>query len=193
MHEDDLFDIRCAYLTLNVDEKAADHVIKSAYLNAMKTWHPDKWMHDEEGHAKALRKSKEITEAYQKIKHAPLRYHISTHPKVQEKWKKRQPRREWKNYPKRNVDERPPPRPYYATYRNKTEKFIRFVSGFLFGLFVTAQLSDLPLFISEEHQGLINIGLYFAFPSMLGWINMRARDDVWFNFLDSRFFWDWYE
>lgn len=72
-----------AYILLEVNYTDTSHVIRRKYRTLVKKWHPDKWMHDLDQQKTATRNIQAITNAYQLIKHAPLRYHISTHPRWQ--------------------------------------------------------------------------------------------------------------
>lgn len=67
-------EIRRAYRTLNVDDKAAELPIKLAYKTAMKHWHPDRWINQPQEHEKAVAKAQEIIAAYRLIRHAPLKH-----------------------------------------------------------------------------------------------------------------------
>jgi curved DNA-binding protein CbpA len=83
----DLMDIKKAYLTLNIPFTAPAPLIKKAYLALVKKWHPDRLPQGSLEHVKATERMKEINNAYALVRHAPLRYHISSYPQAEERRK----------------------------------------------------------------------------------------------------------
>jgi len=81
--KDNLQVLQKAYNLLDLNYTDTAHVIRRKYRTLVKKWHPDKWMHDLDQQKTATRNIQAITNAFQLIKHAPLRYHISTHPRWQ--------------------------------------------------------------------------------------------------------------
>lgn len=79
----DLRELRRAYQVLGVPVEAAAHSIKQEYRRRARQWHPDKWPAGSPAQEKAAVQMRELNGAYALIRHAPLRYHIESHPRVE--------------------------------------------------------------------------------------------------------------
>jgi DnaJ-class molecular chaperone len=82
---DELKDFRNAYFVLNIPYTTPANLIKKAYRALIKTWHPDLFPAGSRQQAQATERMKEINYSYNRIKHAPLRYHISSYPEAEER------------------------------------------------------------------------------------------------------------
>ena len=169
--EKELFELRQAYGVLQVEFEASALVIKQAYRRMAQRWHPDKWPADSPEQRQATEKMSRINSAYRLIRHAPLRYHVSTHPKISEK------------AATQRKAESSRPAPEYARINDRAEYAIRFAFGAVFGLLVAAKLALL---------GLPGAAFYLVgAPLVCGWLAMRYGDDFWYYALE-RFWWLWW-
>lgn len=78
----DLTALRHAYHTLGVAHDASALKVKQEYRRRAKEWHPDKWPAGSEAQARAAERMRELNAAYALALHAPLRYHVESHPRV---------------------------------------------------------------------------------------------------------------
>ena len=58
------------YRLLDVDPNASDDVVRTAYRDLLKVWHPDRFAHDPALRLKSEEKLKAINEAYETIREA---------------------------------------------------------------------------------------------------------------------------
>jgi len=122
--------IEQAYRVLGLTPDSSGLRIKREYRRLAKIWHPDKCPHNTAEQRRATERMREINDAYQLIKHAPLRYRADAsrvgRPSVT------------------------PPVPRTTLVSDKVEYAVRFVCGFAFGLFVSvaALISDVPVAIA---------------------------------------------
>ena len=85
----DIQSLRRAYQALGVPIESSGHAIKQEYRRRAKLWHPDKWPAGSEAQQRAAAQMRDLNGAYGLIRHAPLRYHIESHPRVEARAERR--------------------------------------------------------------------------------------------------------
>lgn len=123
--EEEIFKLKQAYHMLGVQFESSAPAIKRVYWRLAKQWHPDKNRSDFSLQKTATERMKELNEAYSRIRHAPLRYHIETFPQIRQSYIKTQKTSKY--------CETLPITDYF-------EIGVRFVCGCLFGLLLTMNL-----------------------------------------------------
>ena len=118
-----------AYRVLGLAPDSSALRIKREYRRLAKRWHPDKFPLNTPEQRDAAERMRAINEAYQSIKHAPLRY------------------RAYATGPGPVVT---PPVPRTSMAPDRFEYVVRFVCGFLFGglVIVPLLISDVPMAIA---------------------------------------------
>jgi curved DNA-binding protein CbpA len=170
-----LAEVKRAYQILGVPLTASAHSIKQTYRQLVKRWHPDRYPTGTAAHAEATKMMELINEAFAKIEHAPLRYHIEAIPLA----------------PRNAARSAPAPRSESAgknaeTFPNtyRIEFWVRFACGALLGAFVSL---DLVLNFTESSAvlvwGITCLTLGFGFASA------RYGDKFWYLVL--RRWWLW--
>ena len=161
----DLQALRRAYQTLGVPIESSAHAIKQEYRRRAKRWHPDKWPPGSEAQQRATVQMRELNEAYGLIRHAPLRYHVESHPRVEARAARRST---------------PVVRESVAL-TDHGEYVARFVMGALvgaipaLGLFWGGQTESLPILI--------------AIPIGSGLLSVIFGDRFWHLLLELLFWW----
>lgn len=85
----DLHSLRKAYQTIGVPVESSALAIKQEYRRRAKLWHPDRWPARSPAQEKAAAQMRELNAAHELIRHAPLRYHIESHPRVEARAERR--------------------------------------------------------------------------------------------------------
>ena len=118
-----------AYRLLGLAPDSSALRIKREYRRLAKLWHPDKFPRNTAEQRHAAERMRAINDAYQSIKHAPLRY---------------------RNYATGGGPVATPPVPRTSMAPDTLEYVVRFVCGFLFGVLVSlgAFVSDVPVAIA---------------------------------------------
>jgi|GEM_PF-4551443 len=73
---DELAEIRNAYIVLNVPRTASARLIKKAYRDMIKKWHPDLFPAGSDDQELATEMTQKMNESYRLIKDAPMQNHI---------------------------------------------------------------------------------------------------------------------
>ncbi len=163
-------EMKQAYALLQLDLSATAAVIKQSYRRMAGFWHPDKYTPNTSQQALATEKMKAINLAFELIQHAPLRYHIASHPKVSERAEHRSAKRQ----------SAPMPTKEQLRVNDGTEYWVRFVCGAFLGLLVALKLFA---------HGVPGAAYYFvALPLSLGWLAARYGDDFWYAVMEG-FWW----
>jgi len=81
----ELHDLKNAYAVLNIPYETPAPLIKKAYRALVKKLHPDLFPCGSQEQITATKQIQEINVAYDKIRHAPLRYHIVSYPRIEER------------------------------------------------------------------------------------------------------------
>jgi DnaJ domain len=160
----DLHALRKAYQTLGVPVEASAHAIKQAYRRRAKQWHPDRWPAGTDAQERAADQMRGLNAAYELIRHAPLRYHVESHPRVEA-------RAERKGKP--IVRESIP-------LTDRGEDVLRFVLGALLGGAV-----DVALVLGGV---AVSTPMLVAIPVVLGLLSVTFGDAFW-GFLMELLFW----
>lgn len=137
---DTLWQLKWAYHVIGAEHKDPVETIKKRYKLLVKQHHPDQFATDPDRQQAATKKLQEINGAYQQIRHAPLRYHISTHPKVQERYERKQQHYQqraerYEHGQTRRPPPRKPPRPprEFSLFGWAVESVLHFVFGWGLG------------------------------------------------------------
>jgi hypothetical protein len=162
---DDLRALRAAYQTLGVPHDATALAIRHAYRRLAKQWHPDKWPAGSEAQDEAGGRMREINDAYRLALHAPLRYHVESHPRVEARAERRG---------------RPAPRPT-ITLNDTGEYVARFVLGALVGGLVSLAL------LWTQMTG--SVALLVAIPPATGLLSVLFGDAFWGFLLELLWWW----
>ena len=161
----DLRALRQAYQTLGVPLEASAHAIKQEYRRRAKQWHPDRWPSGSDAQGRAATQMRELNAAYALARHAPLRYHVESHPRVEARAERRG---------------RPaPPRQVHLT--DHSESIVRFVLGSIVG-----GLFSLALLFSGTTE---SIPLLVAIPPATGLLSVVFGDDLWGWILELLWWW----
>ena len=117
-----------AYRVLGVSRDSSALRIKREYRRLARLWHPDKFAHNSREQQRATVRMREINDAFQLVKHAPLRYRFDVRPVVAKSRVESAVRRT-------------------APVTDTAEYIVRFVTGFAFGLFLSVLLllADAPV------------------------------------------------
>lgn len=187
--QDELLGLKWAYHVVGAEHNATAAAIKQRYRALIKEWHPDKWAHDSAKEAQATRRMQEINGAYDQIKDAPLRYHISTHPRVQDRWEKRMQQRAAHDRAeqervRQSVLEK-------ARRRRRTEYGFRFVFGMIFSLIPLAYIYLEWIRVSPDNDRWF-IAACIILPLLCGWANARYKDDLWSGVGEVFCWWWWF-
>jgi len=129
--EFELAELKRAYKVLGVPLAASALAIKQAYRRIVKRWHPDRYTVGTPSHDEATQMMKLINDAYSRVQHAPLRYHIETYPRVAQQRNRSVP------------DERGglrKPSPDVLPVTDRLELWVRFVCGALLGVVLSVEL-----------------------------------------------------
>jgi len=107
-----------AYRVLGVLPNSSALEIRRAYRRLARTWHPDKFAHQPPQQLRATERMREINDAFDLAKHAPLRFHVGVQADI------------------------PTPTIRPAVHRSEpgpdiAEYVVRFVAGLLFGAFIS--------------------------------------------------------
>jgi hypothetical protein len=76
LSEERATELKLAYRVLDVPLDASAHVIKAKYQKMLRKWYPG----DQPGDGREPEMKALIDDAYSKIRNAPLRYYVETHP-----------------------------------------------------------------------------------------------------------------
>jgi hypothetical protein len=163
-----------AYRVLGVLPNSSALEIRRAYRQLAKTWHPDRVAHDSPQQQRATQRMLEINEAFDLIKHAPLRFHVDAQPEVVT------PPADW-TWTSSSTPTSPTP----VAYRSEPvpdflEYVVRFVAGLLFGAFI----SFFGLFLRGN-----SLPLAFALPLLFAIGSTIFGDRFWYIIL--RVIWLW--
>jgi curved DNA-binding protein CbpA len=161
-----LDELKQAYALMQLDLSATALTIKQRYRRMASLWHPDKHPLNAPQQLAATEKMKAINAAYELICHAPLRYHIVSHPKVNERADTRNqkhPERQWT--PSES-----------APFNDNLEYWFRFIIGAFLGFMFALKLSA---------DGVPGAGFYFiALPLFAGWACATFANDIWLYLID---------
>jgi hypothetical protein len=161
----DLHALRKAYQTLGVPVEASAHAIKQEYRRRAKQWHPDRWPAGTDAQERAAAQMRELNDAYALVRHAPLRYHIKSHPRVEARAERRGT----------------PVKRQSVPLTDHGEYVARFVLGALVGV-----IPALWLFWSGTTESLpILIGI----PIGSGLLSVILGDQFWHALLDGLWWW----
>ena len=153
--EDRFADLKRSYQILGVPVSASAHSIKQAYHHLVKRWHPDRYSSGTPSYAEATKMMALINEAYSRIAHAPLRYHINSYPAASQR--RAYPVVREAKYCARTRDTLP--------ITSRLEFWVRFVSGAVLGIFMSVSLVlsfyDTPKLMILGSVGLI-VGCAFS-------------------------------
>jgi len=170
-----LTELKRAYQILDVPLSASAHLIKQAYRRLVKRWHPDRYPNEAAAYAEATQMTKLINEAYSKIGHAPLRYHIEASPLAQ---------RTATQAMRTSNDESTSQTVEKFPNTDRIEFWVRFVCGALFGAIVGLDFF-VSFFGSSGALVLGIVGLMLGF----GFASARYGDKFWYSIL--RRWWLW--
>ena len=121
--------LRDAYRLLGVPTTAPAATIKRAYRALAKEWHPDRAAEDTGEHAQAVASMTQLNTSYALIRHAPLRYHVSSPNSSQ-------PRVEVRGQSAGGAHRYPvPPSADTMPFGARTQFWLRFIGGGLGGAF----------------------------------------------------------
>ena len=155
---DTLIQLKWSYHVIGAEHKDPVETIKKRYKLLVKQHHPDQFATDPDKQQTATKKLQEINAAYQQIRHAPLRYHISTHPKVQERYERKQQHYQqraerYEHGQTRRPPPRKPPRPprEFSLFGWAVESVLHFVFGWGFGFILIFLIT---FGIRSRHFGL---------------------------------------
>ena len=115
----ELLRIEQAYREMRLPQDSAAFRIKREYRRLAKLWHPDTFAYDTPEQRRAAVRMRGINDAYQLIKHAPLRYRVANQAHVR----------------KPSVE---PASRHTSLVSDRVEYVVRFVCGVLFGFVVSA-------------------------------------------------------
>ncbi len=148
-----------AYRVLGLAPDSSALRIKREYRRLAKLWHPDKFPHNTAEQRRATERMREINDAYQLIKHAPLRYRA--------------------NATRAGKPVAEPPVPPTSMAPDRLEYVVRFVCGFMFGVLVSlgALVSDVPMAIAV------------AIPFATGVAAVVYGDRFWYGILEYSWAW----
>lgn len=189
----ELHDIKWSYIVLGAEHNDSALVIKQRYRALCKQWHPDKWISDEAHHEKATRKMQDINNAYAMIRDAPMRYHISTHPRVQDRWDKRAQRTgqahraHARAYDPEAREKARQDALAMARRRRRAEYWFRF----FFGMFASGPLLILIHMEQWANRDFFMI-LCVVLPLLFGWLAARHKDDFWSGAGEMFYWWWWF-
>ena len=161
----DLRALREAYHTLGVAPGASAHAIKQEYRRRAKQFHPDRWPAGSDAQGRASEQMRALNAAYALARHAPLRYHVESHPRVEARAERRG---------------RPTPRPT-VHLTDRSEYVVRFILGALVG----AVLSLALLWSGTTESVPLLIGI----PVATGALSILFGDDFWHFVLDLVWWW----
>ena len=161
----DLKELRRAYQTLGVPAVASAHAIKQEYRRRAKQFHPDRWPAGSDAQARASEQMRELNAAYALARHAPLRYHVESHPRVEARAEKRG---------------RPAVRPT-VHLTDRSEYVVRFLLGALVG-----GVLSLALLWSGTTE---SVPLLVAIPIGCGVLSILFGDDFWSFVLELVWWW----
>lgn len=82
-------ELRRAYEVVGIPIDSSAVAIKQGYRNRARYWHPDKWPIGSKDQETAAERMRNLNVAYDLIRHAPLRYRIESHPRVQARAERR--------------------------------------------------------------------------------------------------------
>lgn len=135
-HPSEFAALKHAYRVLGALPDSSALEIRRAYRRLAKTWHPDRFAHDSPQQQRATERMREINEAFELVKHAPLRFHVDAQPEVAT------PPTDWtwtsSSTSTSNSSSTPPP----VAYRSEPvpdvlEYVVRFVAGLVFGALIS--------------------------------------------------------
>lgn len=161
----DLPALRKAYQALGVPVEASAHAIKQEYRRRAKLWHPDKWPAGSESQVRATAQMRDLNEAYGLVRHAPLRYHVESHPRVEARAARRHA----------------PVVRESLRFTDRSEYVARFVLGALLGGVIALSL----LWPGTTES----VPLLIAVPIGLGLLSVIFGDDFWHFVLDWVWWW----
>jgi hypothetical protein len=173
--ESNLAELKRAYQIIGVPLSASTASIKQAYRRLAKRWHPDLYPSRTSGQDEAAQMMKLINEAYPKIAHAPLRYHIESFPRAKlRKAQTANPRDVVRVTAHRDI----------LPVTDRTEFWVRFGCGALLGAFMSISL---VLSFSGEPKVLLfaTVGL----PVLCGFAAARFGDRFWSKVLEYGWLW----
>ena len=160
----DLHSLRKAYQTIGVPVESSALAIKQEFRRRAKLWHPDRWPSGSEAQEKAAAQMRDLNAAYELARHAPLRYHIESHPRVEA----------------RAARSGAPLARDSARLTDRSEYVARFVMGALAG----AVLS-----LSLLWSGYESVPVLVAIPVGVGVLSVVFGDAVWHFLLDWAIWW----
>jgi curved DNA-binding protein CbpA len=176
---DELEQLKRSYNLLGVPVSATGMAIKQAYHRMAKRWHPDLYANGSRAQAEAGEIMKQVNEAYARIQHAPLRYHVESYPRVKETRARAQA-----SYRTARVSAERPFRDDLPV-TDRMEYWVRFTCGALFGLLI----SSWPAILSSRHPAFaificLVVTLFCALSAV------REGDKFWYRLL--RLSWQWW-
>jgi hypothetical protein len=149
-----------AYRVLGVPTDSSALRIKREYRRLARTWHPDKFADNAPEQRRATERMREINDAFQLAKHAPLRFRVNVRPGSENVTVASRARRT-------------------APVTDTAEYIVRFVAGVAFGLFVSLLLTlgDVPL------------SVLVAIPLVTGGASAVFGDRFWYLVLRLWWLW----
>src|SRR5579864_6567395 len=174
----DIEKLKQSYNLLGTPVSASAYAIRQAYHRMVKRWHPDLYPNGSREQAESTQMMKQVNQAYAHVQHAPLRYHVEGYPKVKES-------RAQAHASYRGVRIPKPPREDLPL-TDRTEYWIRFIFGALFGLFV----STWEIILFSRHP-LVALLVSIVVALACGFSAAREGDRFWYRVLGSAWRW-WY-
>jgi DnaJ-class molecular chaperone len=171
----DVDEVKRAYQILGVPFSSSATSIKQTYHRLAKQWHPDLYESGTPGYLEAKRMMPLINEAYAKIAHAPLRYHIESYPRVSQ-------RRQTEHAQSGNATSGKDTLPL----TDRAEFWARFAGGGLLGIVIAAGLvRELP-----GYARLVEL-TSIALILLCGFAAARFGDRFWAWVLESLYWLSW--
>jgi DnaJ domain len=156
-----------AYRVLGALRNGSALEIRRAYHHQARIWHPDKYAAGSPQQQVATARMREINEAYELIKHAPLRFHVDAQPAP--------------STPTAPAPARAPAQHRTAPVPDVLEYVVRFVAGLVFG----AVFSFFGLFLRGS-----SVALSIAVPFVIATLSAILGDKFWYFLLRNLWLWE---
>lgn len=160
-------ELKQCYITLHIDPSASPAAIKRQYRHLVKQWHPDRYPSGSREQAEASAHMQQINDAYQRIRHAPLRYYVARESKLGTKRVKIHVGPIKPLYTDADISK-------FAAANARGEKLLRFFSGVVFGALISVTWATA---VGEWTPTYLLLSL--AFAVILGYLSARYGDEFW--------------
>ena len=171
-----LAELQRAYQVIGVPFSSSALSIKQAYHRLVRRWHPDLYPKGTPAQDEATFMMKVINEAFSKIEHAPLRYHIASYPAAQQRRSQVSSSSET-TFTTSTRDTLP--------VTDRLEFWVRFVCGALLGAFLSLKILIFALLDDPKIFVACAIGLIIA----CGYGAARYGDEFWSEVLARGWRW----